>query len=292
MDKSRKFLFAMLIVLGVGLLLFGVAAVKRNSNYKHDDRNNNDCLTEQRIFDFADKLSDADEELLLEDIEEIENKVGMDFVVVTMDQYTDLSQYGMSATGYDIESNTKNIAEAICDYYLFGWEEWPDGTYLNGKNASTSVVVVANWQENDGYVYLCTSGKAKERISEAKAVKITQYGGKILRSNTLGGFQRMIKKTKQAMGSGGHGVDLFTPLIRFVACAIAAVIFFLVNFSKKAGTDTTTASTYSKGNAQILDRRDIFIRKEVHSVTIQSSSGGGGGGGSSGGGHGGGGSHF
>ena len=49
--------------------------------------------------------------------------------------------------------------------------------------------------------------------------------------------------------------------------------------------------SYSDGNAKELDRRDIFIRKEVTSVTIQSSSGGSGGSGG-GGGHGGGGSHF
>ena len=72
---------------------------------------------------------------------------------------------------------------------------------------------------------------------------------------------------------------------------VAAIIFFAVNYSKKAGKDTTTASTYSNGNAEILDRRDIFIRKEVHSVKIQSDSGSSGSSGG-GGGHGGGGSHF
>jgi uncharacterized membrane protein YgcG len=76
-----------------------------------------------------------------------------------------------------------------------------------------------------------------------------------------------------------------------------SIIFFAINFSKKAGKDTTNQATYSVGNAQLLDRRDIFIRKEVHSVKIQTNSGGGGGGGggggfSGGGGHGGGGGHF
>ncbi len=71
-----------------------------------------------------------------------------------------------------------------------------------------------------------------------------------------------------------------------------AIIFFIINYSKKAGKDTTTASTYSDGNAQIIDRRDVFIRKEVHSVRIQSSSGGSGGSGGGGGGHGGASGHF
>ena len=217
--------------------------------------------------------------------------MGMDFVVVTMDQYTDLSEYDADAVSYDIESNTKDIAEKICDYYRFGWEEWPAGTYLDGRDASTSVVIVANWQENDGYVYLCTAGKAKKRISDSKATSITEYGGKILRSDTLGAFERMMSRTETAMKSSTGGLKFLSPFICFLVSLVAAIAFCIVNLSKKAGKDTTTASTYSDGNAKELDRRDIFIRKEVTSVTIQSSSGGSGGSGG-GGGHGGGGSHF
>ena len=75
------------------------------------------------------------------------------------------------------------------------------------------------------------------------------------------------------------------------ANAIEDSVSFNTPLLAKLVKDTTTASTYSDGNAKELDRRDIFIRKEVTSVTIQSSSGGSGGSGG-GGGHGGGGSHF
>ena len=44
------------------------------------------------------------------DVYKRQDKVGMDFVVVTMDQYTDLSEYDADAVSYDIESNTKDIA--------------------------------------------------------------------------------------------------------------------------------------------------------------------------------------
>ena len=180
MNAVKKFIVAMLVVLGLGIVFFIGYFVKSNANLKHDARNNTECKTNERVFDYADKLSDSEEETLRGEIAELEDKVGMDFVVVTMDQYTDLSEYDADAVSYDIESNTKDIAEKICDYYRFGWEEWPAGTYLDGRDASTSVVIVANWQENDGYVYLCTAGKAKKRISDSKATSITEYGGKIL----------------------------------------------------------------------------------------------------------------
>ncbi len=292
MNKTmKKFLVTMLVILGIGILCFIMYLVKSKANLKHDARSNEDCMTNERVFDYADKLSDSEEETLRSDIEELENLVGMDVVIVTVDQNTDLSEFGASAIGGDIEYNTKEIAEKICDTYRFGWEEWPDGTYLNGKDASTSVVIVANWQPTDRYVYLCTSGKARKRISDSKAVSITKYGGKKLREDPFTGFERILKKTKSAMKSSGGGINFLSGPICALVALVAAIIFFAVNYSKKAGKDTTTASTYSKGNAEILDRRDMFIRKEVHSVKIQSDSGSSGSSGG-GGGHGGGGSHF
>lgn len=290
-NMMKKFLVTMLVILGIGILCFIMYSVKSKANLKHDARSNEDCMTNERVFDYADKLSDSEEETLRSDIEELENLVGMDVVIVTVDQNTDLSEFGASAIGGDIEYNTKEIAEKICDTYRFGWEEWPDGTYLNGKDASTSVVIVANWQPTDRYVYLCTSGKARKRISDSKAVSITKYGGKKLREDPFTGFERILKKTKSAMKSSGGGINFLSGPICALVALVAAIIFFAVNYSKKAGKDTTTASTYSKGNAEILDRRDIFIRKEVHSVKIQSDSGSSGSSGG-GGGHGGGGSHF
>lgn len=292
MNKTmKKFLVTMLVILGIGILCFIMYSVKSKANLKHDARSNEECMTNERVFDYADKLSDSEEETLRSDIEELENLVGMDVVIVTVDQNTDLSEFGASAIGGDIEYNTKEIAEKICDTYRFGWEEWPDGTYLNGKDASTSVVIVANWQPTDRYVYLCTSGKARKRISDSKAVSITKYGGKKLREDPFTGFERILKKTKSAMKSSGGGINFLSGPICALVALVAAIIFFAVNYSKKAGKDTTTASTYSEGNAEILDRRDIFIRKEVHSVKIQSDSGSSGSSGG-GGGHGGGGSHF
>ena len=102
----------------------------------------------------------------------------------------------------------------------------------------------------------------------------------------------MISKTQKAMAGSGHGINFLSPFICFVVSLVLSIIFFCINYSKKAGKDTTTASTYSDGNAQIIDRRDIFIRKEVHSVKIQSSSDSSGGSGGGGGEHGGASGHF
>ena len=126
------------------------------------DRNNTECKTNERVFDYADKLSDSEEETLRGEIAELEDKVGMDFVVVTMDQYTDLSEYDADAVSYDIESNTKDIAEKICDYYRFGWEEWPAGTYLDGRDASTSVVKLPTGRRTTD-MFICAQPARRRR---------------------------------------------------------------------------------------------------------------------------------
>lgn len=286
MNKTlKKFLVTMFVILGLGIVFITMYFVKSSANLKHDPRNNEECKTNDRLFDYADKLTDSEEKTLLADIEALENKVGMDFVIFIVDNSTDLSDIGFYNIG-----DSWQLASDLCDYYRFGWEKWPEGSYLDGYDTSTSVVIVANWETGDlGY---STGGKARDRISNSKAQSIVDYGCKILRDDPVGGFERIINRTQKAMASGGHGINFLSPLICFIVSLVLAIIFFCINYSKKAGKDTTTASTYSDGKAQILDRRDIFIRKEVHSVTIQSSSDSSGGSSGGGGGHGGASGHF
>ena len=64
MNAVKKFIVAMLVVLGLGIVFFIGYFVKSNANLKHDARNNTECKTNERVFDYADKLSDSEEETL------------------------------------------------------------------------------------------------------------------------------------------------------------------------------------------------------------------------------------
>ena len=280
MEKTiKRFIIALVALVVIGIACFIGYFVKSKANLKHDERSNTACKTNDRLFDYADKLTDDEESELKQQISDLEDLVGMDFVIFIIDDSTDLSDAGVLFIGDSLE-----LAGDLCDYYKFGWENGADAAY------NTSVVIVANWDTGDlGY---CTNGKATDRINTARAQKIVDHGTKILRNDPMGGLQRMINDTEKAMRSGSGGIKFLSPLICFIVSLAVAIVFFIVNYSKKAGKDTTTASTYSKGNAQILDKRDIFIRKEVHSVQIQSDSGGSGGGGGGGGGRGGASGHF
>ena len=60
----KKFVIAMIVLLGIGIVLFGIYIAKSKANMKHEARNNTECRTNERVFDYADKLSDSEEEEL------------------------------------------------------------------------------------------------------------------------------------------------------------------------------------------------------------------------------------
>jgi uncharacterized membrane protein YgcG len=291
----KNYKITVLIMLAVAVFSTGLYFIISHKNQSHGDRTNTECTTTDRIFDYHNVLSDSEKSSLNKLISECENKVGMDIVILTIDSDTD---EGLLGTAYNYNSywgeyaDIQKVAESFCDYYKFGWEDWNSYSSL-GTVASTSIVIAANWDTGDAW--MCTSGKAKDRIGDSKAETIVQKGCEYLRANPEKGFSIMIKKATKAMRSNGSGIEFLKPWHSLLAAIVCAVIFFAVNMSKKAGKNTTNARTYvNGGNAQVLDRYDRFVTKKVTSVQIESSSGGGGSGGGGGGGgsHGGGGGHF
>ena len=49
MNAVKKFIVAMLVVLGLGIVFFIGYFVKSNANLKHDARNNTECKTNERV---------------------------------------------------------------------------------------------------------------------------------------------------------------------------------------------------------------------------------------------------
>ena len=122
MNKTlKKFLITMFIIMGIGIVFIIMYFVKSSANLKHDARNNEACKTNERLFDYADKLTDSQESTIRADIEAIQEKVGMDFVIFIVDSSTDLSDIGMYI------GDSWQLASDLCDYYRFGWEAWPSG---------------------------------------------------------------------------------------------------------------------------------------------------------------------
>lgn len=276
MKKYRIFIIIFVIIAIASIAGYNTLNKARN---RQRERTNDDCTITERLFDYADKLNPQEEAKLRALIAEYEQKLSMDIVIITLEDGTDFSDVGLTSAYY---GHPQKLAENFCDYHKLGWEDWS----TNRNKATTSIVIAANWTTGDAW--MCTSGRAKNQISDSRASDVVQGGCEFLRNDPLKGFTFMIEKTAKAM----QGFPVIPIPVVVVGCIIVSAIFFAANYSKKAGKKTTTCETYVEGGAaKILNRQDVFIRKTVTHHTI-SSGGSGGGGGGGGGSHGGGGGHF
>lgn len=90
----KKFRITVLILFAIGIVFMIMGLIVSNSNLKHDARSNTECRTDQRVFDYADKLTGNEERSLEKKIAKWEDKTGMDIVVMTIDNAQAQSMFG------------------------------------------------------------------------------------------------------------------------------------------------------------------------------------------------------
>lgn len=289
MEKYFRYFKIPFIVTGV---IVAICVGIKMANSTSMVRSNNETDLKNNVFDYADNLT-ADREAQLEaTITEIEEQTGIDIAVVILNESLEGKGYeaGLSGRGtYDMW--VKGYADSFADDHKMGYD------YACGSN----LVFVDNCfrEPSTGRVdsWISTSGKAKENISTSECEEImdialanlTDYSGQ---EDYYKAYSKVVELVPRYASSTSAAVNLMQPKYIVVVSFLAALIYVLVNWRSKAGKKTTSGTTYvSQGRPNITRKQDIFLRKSVSKVRIQSSSGGGGGGGHSGGGggHGGGG---
>lgn len=241
-------------------------------NANDTQRSNEDCTVTQRIFDRADKLSDGEEEKLSKLIAKREQQTGLDIVLVTIDDDSVNDYYAI-----------RDYAQQYYEEYQFGWDQ------ANGDG----IIYVDDWAT--GYSWLCTTGKAADKLDQDTIDFIVEKTNKRVNDNPYAAYKTMINTAALEMQNLNliH-LDIGALWIFLIAIA-AAVIFAAVQLMGHGGRDTTGRDTYvSKGGVKMNDRRDMFMHSHVTRRKIEKHDGGGHGGGGSGsmggsGGHGGGG---
>lgn len=275
------------IVLGiVALLLFffnaGHWAVSR---IFYQERTNQSCLTEERVFDYGDVLTDQEEDKLRRLIARREKQTGCDIVLITLKE--SLKEYARSIepnVGYD--EFVRVYAEQFYEENQFGYDR-PNGD---------GILLVDNWyREDDGHIYtwLCTTGKVKDKYTSASIDHILDNVYRYVESNPYLAYKTYINDFYHDM-MGIRVFNIYVPgSIPWMAGLISAVIFIICNRKSRSGSRTTTAVTYVAGmEPRFRVKQDRFLRKSVVTRKIETNSGHGGvshGGGGGGGSHGGGG---
>ena len=268
------------------LILFLIrGAHSISAKVKYYERTNTECLTTQRVFDYADVLSDKEEKKLAGLIAKREKQTGCDIVLVTLNE--SLKEYAREIeAGVPYDEFVRVFAEQFYEENNFGYNE------ANGDG----VLLIDNWyREDDGKVYtwFCTTGIVQDAYSDADIDHILDRVYQYVEKDPYRAYKTYVNDFYDDMlGKRIFHADVPRALF-LLPGIIATVIFIFMNWQSRSGEKTTTAATYlSNGKAHFQNKQDIFIRKSVvkHHIDTSSGSGGGGGGHSSGGG-GGGGSH-
>lgn len=247
--------YAIVLVLAAVYLVLSINANKGAIEY---ERTNTECLTEERVFDMADKLTDSEEQKLRELIAKRERQIGVDIVLVTLND-----------SGLTSETKLMEYADYFCIDNKFGYD----------KAVGDAVIYVDNWY--NGYVWMDTSGKAYARYSSSMIDNVIDKVCDVVNFDAYAGYERYVNQVWMDMSTKLGLGNVITPGAILIAALIVTVIYLIANLSGRKGKKTTTADTYvaASGQPALHHAQDIFVTKHVTRRRIESSSGGGGGGG-------------
>lgn len=270
------FKFWFLAILLLAVLLVVLLAVRGRESAA--ERTNQECDTQERVFDYADVLTADQEEALRALIAEQEKRTACDIVLVTLNE--SLADY---AAAYEEELGyltpdryTMVYADNFYDEHKFGY----DRPYGDG------VLLLDNWyREADGGVYswLSICGRAEDRFSSSMIDSLLTEALANADQDPYGAYVKYVNLFAEMMTESGGIPDIpvFAPLVLAV---LGTVLFVESALRNHRGSKTVNLTTYVEGGKPELKRQeDIFLRKTVTKRHIERNTGSGGGGG--GGGH-------
>ncbi|MBO4615825.1 MAG: TPM domain-containing protein [Lachnospiraceae bacterium] len=292
-----KFMVPMIIV---AILLAGwyyMANIKKGANEYYDSPNTQRVYGDKRVFDYADKLTDAQERELEAYIHEAEKRTTCDIVIVTL--YESLKDFAPDYMAkYDMTITPDKYVMVYADKFWednkFGYDQPQilDGTPYSGDGV---LLVDNNFREPETgriYTWMCTTGKVERKYSESMIDHALDVFYEYVDDDYYKACLKFVKQFEYDMTGQLH---LTGSKAMMIIAAIYGLIYMLSHMSSRAGSSTVTESSYLiEGSLAFPVNRDTFIRKDVtkrYNPPSESRSGGGGGGG---GGHhssGGGGSH-
>ena len=312
MVKVLKKFKPLYITIGILAGLIAICLLRRS--LISEKTSYSDAITDQRVFDYGELLTDEEEEKLQKLIDKRQRQTGYDIVLVTLDM--DVSDYNkidradifdrpyediMDERGstyrndfyqwaYESDYDRMDLylfQRAFWDEYRFGFDGHPKGRTDVGKG----VIFVDNWYNEQ--TWFGTSGDDDliykyEKNDAAASTHMLKTVGKRVESNPYEAYKFYINTFYYDMTEWipfNIYINRFWPLILGI---VIAVIAYLIRSSQYKAKDTTTATTYVNGQPKLNVCQDILVNTYVTSRTISSgSSGGRGGGGFGGGGHGG-----
>lgn len=265
------------IALGVLFVVAVLAAFARNVLHNKTERHNMQAPTE-RVYDYADMLTDEEEEELRKLIAQKEAQIGCDLVLVTICQPVEGSQaqeeYGYRYTSW--EKNMQDIADDFYDNNQYGY----NAPYGDGA------LILDNSYSGQAGTHLSTSGRIFEKFGNYEIDRALDRVDIYIDSYPYKAYSSCINYIADKMSGKNSDVGGIVLMLALIVPIIVAGSFVATHLRGKEGKKTTTVTTYVAGGKPVMNQqRDDFVRKHVTQRRIQTSSSSGGSGHS--GGHGG-----
>lgn len=255
-----RFWFIALLVLLVFFGIFSLIKYLSSGNAR-----GNLQAPSQRVYDYADVLTEEEEKKLSDLIAKREAQIQCDIVLVTINESVESSSVRW-------ELAMRNYADDFYDNNNFGY----DSVHGDG------VLLLDNWYEGQEGSWLSTCGAVMRRFGNAEIDQVLDKVYRKVEQNPYEAYKEYVESVYRLMGLGSFAA--FPVWLIFLAPVVVLVIFIPVKLRSRLGAERLGVNTYVAGGApEFRAREDRFVRKFVTTRRIPRNNGGGGGGGGGGG---------
>ena len=234
-------------------------------------RANTECDTTERVFDYADVLTDEEEDSLREVIAEKEVETRSDIVIVTLNE--SLEEY--------VKPYEEIIGPVSTDKWVMVYADnfYEEHKFGFNKPIGDGTLLLDNWyRESDGGVYswMLTSGNVMDTLSSGMIDYVLNNSLSVVEENPYDAYYRFVCEYENIYVQDDG--EILNPLVLIFGSFVIAMIFLAINCIGRKGKKTTTSATYVAGGRPVIRlKEDRFIRKSLSKAKIQTSSGSGGG---------------
>ena len=231
----------------------------------------------ERVYDYADVLTDEEEEELRLYIAQKEQQAQIHIVLVTIDLSVEgaeaKAQYGYRYT--DWERNMQDIADDFWDEKHYGYNKGFEGD---------GVLLLHNWYPGQNGEHLSTSGKVERAFSTYDIDRVLYAVDAYYETDPYRAYMAYVDKVCELLGNASNAP--FPWAIVLVVPLAAAGIYAASNLKQQKAKNTTAVNAYVVGGKPVLNgKTDEFLRKSVVTRRIETNSSGGHHSSSGGGGH-------
>lgn len=262
--------------IAIGVLAVACLVMAFVNRARSDMPRTNKEAPSERVFDYADVLTDQEEAELRAYIAEMEKKHHIDIVLLTINQSVEgeeaMEEHGLPSA--DWEWNMQAIADDFWDENRFGYNKGFEGD---------GALLLHNWYEGQNGEHLSTSGRVEHRFSLRDIDQVLYAVDDYYATDPYRAYRAYVEEVCELMDDS-PGLPFSWGLV--VLLPIVVALFYAVTgASQKKAENTVAVNAYvAGGKPEMKGREDALIRKNVTARRIETSSSGGGSGRSGGGG--------